>query len=157
MQIIFAHFHFSDLTFFLQKKNLSEILSIYDIYKQPKLFQFSMKYQILQYHTQFRFHQPQSVPSPKIYEFELRNTNMHMKQQIVLKLTSIVVFFKHYCILKEKCVRKTLFLCQNVKKTRKTLSNMHYFHAFSFFRSNIFCAEKKYIRDIVNLWHLQTA
>ena len=157
MQIIFAHFHFSDLTFFLQKKNLSEILSIYDIYKQPKLFQFSMKYQILQYHTQFRFHQPQSVPSPKIYDFELRNTNMHMKQQIVLKLTSIVVFFITLMHIEREMCKKNFIFVLECEKDQKTLSNMHYFHAFSFFGSHIFLAEKKSIRDIVNLWHLQTA
>jgi hypothetical protein len=35
--------------------------------------------------------------------------------------------------------------------------NASNFRAFSFFESHIFCAEKKSIRDIVDLWYLQTA
>ena len=95
-------------------------------------------------------------PPPKFTKARTETQMCIWNSKLSWKWHQQSVFWNRMHILSQ-VNKKDCFLHYNVKKTRKTLWNVHHLHAFSFFGSHIFFAEMKSVRDIVNVWYQITA
>ena len=136
---------------------------IYQRYCQSMAFTNSLNYSSLVWNTKYcniihslDFISLRVYPPPKFTKARTETQMCIWNSKLSSKWHQQSVFWNRMHILSQ-VNKKDCFLHYNVKKTRKTLWNVHHLHAFSLFGSYIFFAEKKSVRDIVNVWYQITA